>query len=108
MADGDHIIACVLANDFEAVDAILAAHPDRINAQWGGNGVTPLMAATGRGLTDMAAYLLSKEGIDLSIRDNSGRIALDYSLIFPEIQEKIIQAMYGHLRNWREPRPDIV
>ena len=96
------IIECTLRNDFRGVDKALARDPDAINAQRTDSGITPLMAASGRGLERMASHLLSKEGIDLSIADDFGRDAFEHARLFPEIVALLVNHAYPKMR-WKEP-----
>lgn len=43
------------------------------------NGVTPLMVLAQNGRTDAALKLLKNPGIDISIKDNDSRMAIDYA-----------------------------
>ncbi len=96
------IVACSLRNDFDGVDTILSSEPTLINAQWLETGLSPLMAAAGRGLSEMVVHLLMKDGIDLFIKDASGRDAFDYGVPFADITELLMRARLPSM-HWTEP-----
>lgn len=100
--DNGGIIAAVLDNSIWRVDDLLEKNPALINAYHETTGVSPLMAAAGRGLERMAAHLLTKPGIDLEMRDFQGLSALDHGRIYPKIVGRIMRARFPGMV-WKEP-----
>lgn len=96
------IIEAAMKNDFKAVDEALKHDPDAINAQRPGTLITPLIGAAGRGLERMVGHLLSKDNVDVSIKDAFGKSAFDHGRLFPEIVGKLVLHKYPDLQ-WQEP-----
>ena len=96
------IIECALTNNFDGVNEALAKDPSQINAQRIGSGITPIMAASGRGLTRMVEHLLSQDGIDIALIDDFGRNVFDHGRPFPEIITLLVQHSHPQL-SWKEP-----
>lgn len=101
MTEQSKIIKRMLAKDFAGVAAALEEKQESINDRLSNNGVTPLMIAAGWGMTEMVDFLLSRDGLDLSMRDFNGRTAAEHARPHPDILVKITSAMFP---NWREPR----
>lgn len=101
--DHDGIIAAVLSNELASVDFLLERNPALINAYHETTGVSPLMAAAGRGLERMAAHLLTKPGIDLEMRDFQGLSAVEHGRIYPKIVSMIMSARFPGMV-WKEPK----
>lgn len=99
--DNTDIIQCALTNNFEGVDRALAADPRAINAQRSGSGITALMAASGRGLERMVEYLLSKDGVDVSISDDFCREAIHHARPFPKVIAILTMFEHPELK-WKE------
>lgn len=96
------IIECALKNDFRGVNRALERDHRLINARRTGSDITPLMAASGRGLNRMVLHLLSKEGVDLRIVDEFGKSAFDHGRLFPSIVSALVKHQHPDLR-WNEP-----
>lgn len=96
------IINCAMKNDFQGVDRILARDSLQINAQHPDNGISALMAASGRGLERMVAHLLSKAKVDTSLVDDFGKDALLHARPFPRVVGLIMEKRNPNLR-WQEP-----
>lgn len=65
------------AGNFQIISMLIDAGAD-VNCT-DNDGVTPLMLSARNGKTDAALQLLKVPGIDISIRDNEGRMAIDYA-----------------------------
>lgn len=90
----DDIVECAYNGDFEGVARELTIDPFRINTQKTGTGVTALMVAAGSNQKELVSYLLEREHIDIRIRDDFGRDALDHARIFPNVVGLLMKAMY--------------
>lgn len=97
------IIECALSNDFRGVDDALEVDRRLINARRAGSGITPLMAASGRGLNKMVDHLLSKEGVDIRVIDEFGKSAFDHGRLFPNVVSSLVKHAHPNLR-WGEPK----
>lgn len=96
------IIECALQNDFGGVDAVLENDSRLINARRTGTGITPLIAASGRGLDRMVLHLLSKEGVEIKIADEFGKNAFDHGRLFPNVVSALVRHSHPDMR-WQEP-----
>ena len=65
------------AGNFQIISMLCNAGAD-VNCT-DNNGVTPLMLLAQNGKTDAALKLLQNPDIDISIKDNEGRMAIDYA-----------------------------
>ena len=100
------IVECASRGDFEGVARELSIDPYRINTQKTGTGVTALMVSAGSNQKEMVAYLLQQEHINLSIKDDFGRNALDHARMFPGIVGALMKAMYPqHARRGTDFEP---
>lgn len=75
-----NIFVGVKENDFEEVDAALTDDPDAITSTEKAAGMTPLHLAAGDGNLRMVQHLLSKPGIDPSLKDRLGRSPIDLAI----------------------------
>jgi hypothetical protein len=107
LVHGSSIIQRALANDFQGVDAALAADPASINAQLPSSGATALIAVASRGMERMTEHLLRKDGIDIDVRDRSGHDAIDHAYLFPRVLNILLAAKFG-TSTWREPHLRII
>lgn len=95
------IIDAAASKDFAGVDKALAANPDAIHYQDSNTGVTALHIAAADGHLSLTEYLLSKPGVDVTIRDWSGRDALDLAIgighakIIDAISKKLYPKSFG-------------
>lgn len=96
------IIECALQNDFGGVDTALKRDRRLINARRTGSGITPLMAASGRGLGRMVQHLLNKDGLDLGIVDAFGKSAFDHGRLYPTIVTALVRHEHPEM-DWKEP-----
>lgn len=100
--DGD-IIECTIRGAIKEIDAILEDDPEQINAQHERSGITPIIAASGLRNEAMVKHLLSKTGVDIRLRDDFGKDALDHARPFPEIVALLMEHLTpGGMRS--EPR----
>jgi ankyrin repeat protein len=74
------IIEGALRNDFKLVSDALEQDPKNVNLQDPIHKLTALHAAVSRGNLNMVKLLLEAEGVDISIKDEFGRDALDLAL----------------------------
>lgn len=71
------LLNAILSAKSETVQVVLFEHPEQLNTAYAQNGNTPLHVAALNGYTEIVRLLLEQPGIDKTIKNNDGKIALD-------------------------------
>ena len=90
------IIEAAISNDLDTVFHILGSNPEAVNEQ-NSYGVSPLMAAAGRGHLRTVKVLASSPDVSWHLVDDIGRTALDYAYYHTEILEYLVSVQFGSI-----------